>query len=326
MSWLSGVLHGYLLQFPSDVHDRRCNDQLSVRTPMKLGGKLRYLLEHRVRWRRCSPNAAGSAADRETYAVARYFYWQSAYPEPAYHHKIIRDFYSGLELKEFKRARTISGAFLQLRKMTGRAWAFYVAPVLTLPLFLLPKIMRDRRIRFLLIAGAAGLVSSALVIFFNINYLVPIVPMMLAVILQGMRHLRAWHWNGRPTGQFLVRAMVVMCILMIPVQAHILAAAPEPGTSEAIGPERAALEAQLRSLPGPQLVLVRYGPNHDPLLDWVYNGADIDRQKVVWARDMGAAQNEELLRYYSDRLVWLLEADGVSPRLLPYADKPPQIK
>jgi Dolichyl-phosphate-mannose-protein mannosyltransferase len=64
--------------------------------------------------------------------------------------------------------------------------------------------------------------------------------------------------------------------------------------------------------------LVRYRPNHDPLLDWVYNGADIDRQKVVWARDMGAAQNEKLLRYYSDRRVWLLEADEIPPTLAPY--------
>jgi hypothetical protein len=79
-----------------------------------------------------------------------------------------------------------------------------------------------------------------------------------------------------------------------------------------------ALEAQLQSLPGPQLVLVRYRPNHDPLLDWVYNGADIDHQKVVWARDMGEEKNEELLRYYSDRRVWLLDADRTPVRLLQY--------
>jgi hypothetical protein len=252
--------------------------------------------------------------NRDTYAIARYFYWQSAYPEPAYHHQAIRDFYH-VELWEFNRARTTSGVFLELGKMTARAWGFYVSPALTLPLFLLPKIMRDRRIRFLLIAGAVGLASTALVVFFNINYLAPIVPVMLAVIVQGMRHLRTWRWEGKPTGQFLVRAVVVMCILMIPVQTRILAAAPEPGSWAAIGPERAALEAQLRSLPGSHLVLVRYRPNHNPLLDWVYNGADIDHQKVVWARDMGAEKNEELLRYFGDRRAWLLEADEVPPKL-----------
>src|SRR5258708_20038516 len=62
----------------------------------------------------------------------------------------------------------------------------------------------------------------------------------------------------------------------------------------------------------------RIRPNHDPLLDWVYNGADIDRQKVVWARDMGAEKNEELLCYYKDRRWWLLDADASPPRLVPY--------
>jgi len=261
-----------------------------------------------------NPFTMPQQVNRDTYAIARYFYWQSAYPEPAYHHQAVRDFYN-VELWEFNRARTISGVFLELGKMTARAWIFYAGPALTLPLFLLPKIMRDRRIRFLLIAGAVGLASSALVVFFNINYLAPIVPVMLAVILQGMRHLRTWRWDGRPTGQFLVRAVVVMCVLMIPVQTHILAAAPEPGSWAAIGPERVSLEAQLRLLPGSHLVLVRYRPKHNPLLDWVYNSADIDHQKVVWARDMGAAQNEELLRYFRDRHVWLLEADEVPPKL-----------
>jgi hypothetical protein len=97
-----------------------------------------------------------------------------------------------------------------------------------------------------------------------------------------------------------------------------LAARPEAGTWAAIGPERAAIEQQLNSLAGPHLVLVRYSPNHDPLLDWVYNNADPDHAKIVWARDMGADQNQELLSYYADRRVWLLHADEKNPLLKPY--------
>ena len=257
--------------------------------------------------------------NRETYSVARYFYWQAAYPEPEYHHQVIRDFYNGLELREFERARTMSGVLRQVGTKAALIWVFYLAPVLTFPLFLLPRVLRDRRIRFLLIAGAAGLVGSALVIFFNIHYVAPIVPVILAVVVQGMRHLRTWEWEGRPTGLFLVRAIIVMCVLMIPVQVQILAAPPKPGTWAVIGPERAAMLAQLGSLPGAQLVLVRYQRNHDPLLDWVYNEADIDRAKVVWARDMGGAQNRELFCYYKDRRWWLMDADASRPRLVPYA-------
>jgi hypothetical protein len=56
--------------------------------------------------------------------------------------------------------------------------------------------------------------------------------------------------------------------------------------------------------------------------EWVYNEADIDRAKVVWARDMGAAQNKELIDYFQDRHVWLVEADGSPPTVLPYSASP----
>ena len=44
---------------------------------------------------------------------------------------------------------------------------------------------------------------------------------------------------------------------------------------------------------------------------------------VVWARDLGAAENEKLRRYYPDRTVWLLEPDAKPPRLSRYpAERP----
>jgi hypothetical protein len=63
---------------------------------------------------------------------------------------------------------------------------------------------------------------------------------------------------------------------------------------------------------------VRYSPQHDLKIEWVYNGADIDGSKVVWSRDMGARDNQELLQYFSDRTAWVLEADETPPKLYSY--------
>jgi hypothetical protein len=139
------------------------------------------------------------------------------------------------------------------------------------------------------------------------------------VLLQCMRHLRHWKFEGKPAGVFLVRAIVVMSIVMVGIEAHFQMKTPTLGSWEALAPERAKIAARLESFPGQQLVLVRYSPSHFCLHEWVYNLADIDHQKVVWARDMGAAQNQELLRYYSQRRVWLLDADTIPPKLSEYS-------
>jgi hypothetical protein len=52
--------------------------------------------------------------------------------------------------------------------------------------------------------------------------------------------------------------------------------------------------------------------------EWIYNAADIDSSKVVWARDMGDGQNQELLDYFRDRRVWRLNGDDSQPELRSY--------
>ena len=71
-------------------------------------------------------------------------------------------------------------------------------------------------------------------------------------------------------------------------------------------------------MPGKQLVIVHYGPAHVPHDDWINNRADIDASKIVWARDMGDNQNQELLIYFKDRRAWRVDPDDARPTLEPY--------
>ncbi len=52
--------------------------------------------------------------------------------------------------------------------------------------------------------------------------------------------------------------------------------------------------------------------------EWVYNAADIDHSKIIWAREMDAANNLALIRYYHDRKIWLVEPDATPVRVVPY--------
>jgi hypothetical protein len=67
---------------------------------------------------------------------------------------------------------------------------------------------------------------------------------------------------------------------------------------------------------GRHLVIVRYGPKHSIHEEWVYNHADIDNARVVWARESGG-RLPELLSHFGDRRIWLavVERDAV---LTPY--------
>jgi len=51
--------------------------------------------------------------------------------------------------------------------------------------------------------------------------------------------------------------------------------------------------------------------------------AAIDEARIVWARDLGDAENRQLLRYYADRTALVLEPDAQPPTLAVYGTAAP---
>lgn len=86
--------------------------------------------------------------------------------------------------------------------------------------------------------------------------------------------------------------------------------------------ERGRLAAQLEAAPGKHLVLVSYSSTHSPHEEWVYNAADIDDSKIVWAREIPGVDVKPLLEYFRGRTVWLLEPDRVPIQFTPYQPGP----
>ena len=115
---------------------------------------------------------------------------------------------------------------------------------------------------------------------------------------------------------------VCFCMLVLRICAALTHTAIEPAWPRG-NLDRAAVIQQLKRQPGRHLVLVRYQPsygiNHDVDHEWVYNEADIDDAKIVWARDMGEQENHELLQYFHNRQVWQINGDASPPRLEAYS-------
>ena len=277
-----------------------------------------------------SPFTPPYKVDRTTYAMAPYFVWQSARPEPVYRHAIMRHFYYHNELTAFEQIHTLSGFLPQTLVKAARGLLFFAGIALLPPLIMLRRVLMDGRTRFLVICCLVLAVGILIEIFLIPHYLAPFTAAFYAIGLQAMRHLRVWHPAGQPVGVGLVRLMVTVCFVMAglrlyagPLRFRINKWPASEWSDEWYGPAaqfgtaRANVETRLGQLHEKELVIVRYTPDHNPIDEWVYNAADIDHSKVIWAREMDAANNCELMQYYKDRKVWLVQPDlkptGVSP-------------
>ena len=260
--------------------------------------------------------------DRAQYGVAPYFVWESERPEPLYRHEVMRRFYEQQELDGFQKIHNVSGFVPQTVLKAAEGILFFAGIVLLVPLFMLRRALLDRRIRFLVLCALVLIAGQLVEIFLFPHYLAPFTAAFYAIGLQALRHLRLWTPSGQPVGLTLTRLIVTLCVVLAGVRLgaeplHLgLPTWPGPWASEWYGSDRrsgttrAQIESRMEQIPGRHLVIVRYSPEHNSLDEWVYNAADIDNSKVVWAREMDEAENLELIHYYKDRTVWLVQPDS----------------
>ncbi|MGH7365116.1 MAG: hypothetical protein ACREK9_01785 [Candidatus Rokuibacteriota bacterium] len=321
------LLAGPLMQRRARVRDRILRVVLPIVIVLVLSGIAMGYYFWRVTG---SPVHMPYQIGRETYATAPIFLWQSPRPEPAYRHPVMGEFYRRYEQAFYENEiGTVRGLITTKLAFAIAFLAFYFGPALLLPLLLFSSTLGDRRIRFLVAAGAVVLVGLTVEVFFIPHYAAPIAAINLALAIQALRHLRVWRWDNQPVGVFLVRILPLVYAGALAIR--LLAPALElPLTETSLwwvrltpserGIERARVLARLERTPGQHLVIVRYGPAYDPgrQIEWVYNRADIDRAKVIWAREMGGVENARLLDHYPDRHIWLIDADRRPVQLQPY--------
>jgi len=259
--------------------------------------------------------------DRNTYAMAPYYVWQKPRPEPVYRHREMREFYY-YELGASNAIKTPSGLAYQTMINLVRGILFFSGIVLLPPLLMMRRVFLDRRVRFLFIGVLILAAGMSIETFLLPHYLAAFTAAFYAIGLQAMRHLRVWSPGGERYGTLIVRLLVTVCVLMCgvrlatgPLQIEIPEWPASNWNGTWYGPQpwgniRDGVAASLEEQPGKQLAIVHYSDKHYFIDEWVYNNADIDNSKVIWAQDMGPAENEELLRYYKDRKVWLVQPDA----------------
>jgi hypothetical protein len=325
------LIAGWLVQRRATVMDRVLRGAVPIAIVLILAGTAMAYYFWRVTG---SPVRMPYEVNRATYATAPIFLWQSPRAEPVHRHPVMREFYRRYE-QGFYETETLTARSLIVTKVAFAIafLVFYFGPALLLPLLMFPRTVGDRRIRFLVAAGGVVLVGLAVEVFFIPHYAAPLTAINLALVIQALRHLRVWRWENQPAGAFLVRVLPLVYAgalairLLAPglglplTETNLWWATLMPSER---GLARAHLLARLERTPGQHLVIVRYGPAYDPgrQIEWVYNRADIDHAKVIWAREMGDVENARLLEYYRHRHLWLIEPDRQPVDLRPYLSSP----
>ena len=224
------------------------------------------------------------------------------------------------QLGLFQDQSTFRG-FAEAVEAKGRSfWDFFLQPISSVPLLLLPMILRRHDIRFLFWTSLFVLLADFLLYpFFFPHYAAPLTGSLLVLVLQGARYLRTIRWRGARVGEAAFRWLAAAGALSSALL--VLGAALSPGAIVQAATPRSRIEDDLKRRGGKHLVLVRYTPRHNFQEPWIYNAADVDRAAIVWAREQDEASLAPLLKYYSDRQVWMVNADAQVPKLRPYGER-----
>jgi hypothetical protein len=235
---------------------------------------------------------------------------------PAPHQTLTREQDLDYKMQRAFRAREFDTAGTYLQRLFYRVryyrFFFYAPLYVALLIFLVTiRNYRDVWVALTLLLFALGTNFYPL---FLAHYIASLTCLFVLVSVEGLRRLG--HYAG---GAAAARALIFLCC----GQFVLLYAVYASGTDRT-GERRKDVALQVEAVPGKLLVLVRYWPQHIFQDEWVYNAADIDAARVVWARDLGDEEDTKLLAYYPDRKVLLLEPDARPPRLGDYHPEAPK--
>lgn len=268
-----------------------------------------------------------------TYRVAPLFPWQRLGPMPTYRNTTLKDFYTGWNVQQYNLARYAPAAHFVASAVKGEL--FFLGTALLAPFIVMILVLPygvsvsqfGYKTSLLVLTCAVTFVGLSLPVAFEPHYAAPVCCAFYALEIQALRRIRIWRRDQDQHGLAVVRNLTCICVILFgirafagPLHIHLHEIAPSWSGPRIENLARARIADSVSREPCANLIFVHYAANHIPQAEWVYNNADLDSSQIVWARDLGAAQNGELVRYFSNRKVWLLEAGLNSPRLLPYSE------
>ena len=241
------------------------------------------------------------------YAMWSSLAWQpNPAPKPTYSNAVLEDFWVNGDRNDKHEARehALKTHVLDLYHLAR----FYLGLPLALCLLGCARLLwRDRAARsaLVLLAVFYGAVAFNLRLF--PHYAAPATVLFYIVAAAGIQALRC-AWPGSMLERAYVSWAVVGAFAVVTL-ASLLTADNRylfGSIDYHVRAQRASVMKRLKDVAGDALILVRYGPKHEIYQELVYNEADIDHARVIWARSLSPELDEKLVQHYAGRRVWML--------------------
>lgn len=179
----------------------------------------------------------------------------------------------------------------------------------------------NRCCRVLLMIITACLVSLSLETFQATHYAAPaiaVAALLAACTGEYLQSRKYFHWTAI--------AIYGISVAFFALRIYRSDAPVADGGAFQFGQSRAEFVRQMESTPGNHVVIVHYvDPKANPVKEWVYNHAEIDQQRVIFAHDHGDWENRVLTSYYRDRKTWLLTVKPDGKSILSLYDASPAV-
>ncbi|KAF0250327.1 MAG: hypothetical protein FD167_268 [bacterium] len=251
------------------------------------------------------------------YGTVSDFLWRKPRTTIQYNHEAFRkqyyEWYFFLYNTHQGLSNYINTCVLKIQHLSS----FFLSLSFGLILCVLPLLRKNFWVWFAIL-NLIILIAGMLQALFSLpHYAAPGTCLVYFLVLQSMRRIYFLRWQNRAVGQLMVWAVPIYCVLLIflpvilKVDPYMYVNAAYWEAPKAYFPtwmaKREEIISKVKQDKDNYLILIQYLPGERIHNEWVYNEADIDNAKVIWARSMSYEKNCELMKYFSNRKVIFLE-------------------
>jgi hypothetical protein len=285
-----------------------------------------------------NPAESPYALYRADYGTPQSYWWQSPVIVRHFDHPELEANYRD-QLRYWQRRYSAAALWDSTWRRLRDFWRFFIGPFLTPALLFTAFTLRRKKLRPWLWVSGIFILDHATYHAWYPQQSAGETVLILLLLVESWRHLRAWQRQksfGLACSRHLIAGFAFALILLgaglalKPALPDSWSGAHKVLTGLFPAPDSRQRAVQLlRRIPGKHLVFVRYEAKHNWYDEWVFNDADINSSRIVFARVCTPDSDRALAESMKDRDVWMadlgasLELSRLAPARVDLASKTP---